>query len=94
MTIAVDMWMNWNVIANKNYLSIKKKQVLDYSTSDHGNKIINLKKIKYNLYANKRKLTCGESKGYLGLNLNCNWNFSPSYSVPVAPSRSTNHLKF
>lgn len=30
--------------------------------------------------------TSGESKGYLLLNLNCNWNCSPSYSVPDTPS--------
>ena len=33
-------------------------------------------------------LTCGESNGYWSLNLNCNWNFSPSYNVPGAPSMS------
>lgn len=32
--------------------------------------------------------TCGESNGYWSVNLNCNWNFSPSYNVPGAPSMS------
>lgn len=38
-------------------------------------------------------LTWGESKGYRLLNLKSSWNFSPSYSVPGAPSMSTIHLK-
>ena len=38
-------------------------------------------------------VTSGESNGYRELNLNCNWNFSPSYNVPEATSISTTHLK-
>ena len=29
--------------------------------------------------------TCGESKGYFELNLNCKTNSSPSYNVPSGP---------
>lgn len=31
--------------------------------------------------------TCGESNGYLVLNLNCRMNCSPSYKVPSGPLR-------
>lgn len=37
--------------------------------------------------------TDGESKGYLCGNLNCNWYFSPSYNVPVAPVKLIIHLR-
>lgn len=40
-------------------------------------------------------VTSGESNGYLELNLNCSWNCSPSYKVPLAPSMWTIHcVKF
>jgi hypothetical protein len=45
-----------------------------------------------NQFPSKQKewfyFTCGESKGYWSENLNSNWNFSPSYNVPGAPSMS------
>lgn len=38
-------------------------------------------------------LTSGESKGYLGENLNCSVKCSPSYNVPSAPVILIVHLK-
>lgn len=49
-----------------------------------------LKKVLVFLNSNN---TSGESNGYLLLNLNCNWNLSPSYKVPEAPSIWIVHLK-
>ena len=37
-------------------------------------------------------LTCGESNGYLWLNLNLRTNFSPAYNVFSAPSICTDQL--
>ena len=38
------------------------------------------------LLGSRRVQTCGESNGYLELNLNCSMNFSPSYKVLSGPS--------
>ena len=42
---------------------------------------------------NKTSPTWGESNGYWSVNLKRSWNFSPSYSVPGAPSISMRILR-
>lgn len=101
VAVAVDVWVHRNVLTNKGHLERGRKSksfIASFMNCMTRNLCQSLIEWPWQqsayayIDASQRGLllgskpTCGESKGYLELNLNCKTNFSPWYRVLSGPS--------